>query len=99
MATRTSERIKGQEHHAVTFTADPYQSNCTRCGGLLVRDFWQDLMDASNPFIAQRCIQCGEIIDSVILRNRSLQQQSSVVHPLHVSAHCPKMQTPSPQTS
>lgn len=99
MATKTSERINGQEHHAVTLTADPYQSNCTRCGGLLVRDFWQDLMDASNPFIAQRCIQCGEIIDSVILRNRSLQQQSSAVHPLHGSDRHTNILTPSPRTS
>jgi quercetin dioxygenase-like cupin family protein len=37
--------------------------NCARCGGLMVTEQHVDLS-------AQRCVQCGEIIDAVILQNR-----------------------------
>ena len=36
---------------------------CRRCGGLMVSDLGFDL-------VVQRCVQCGERIDSVILQNR-----------------------------
>jgi hypothetical protein len=42
---------------------------CLRCGGLMVAepctDFWDN---AENSTV--RCVQCGEVIDAVILRNR-----------------------------
>lgn len=38
---------------------------CPRCGGLMVDE---QLID--QP--AQRCIQCGEVIDPVIVHNRRL---------------------------
>jgi hypothetical protein len=41
---------------------------CPRCGGLMVAEWCQDLSDYS----AQRCVQCGELIDPVILENRRL---------------------------
>jgi quercetin dioxygenase-like cupin family protein len=37
--------------------------NCARCGGLMVTEQQVDLS-------AQRCVQCGEVIDPVILQNR-----------------------------
>jgi len=54
------------------------QSICTRCGGLMVDDISMDLQDNTSELecSARRCVQCGEIIDAVILRNRSLRQQS-----------------------
>ncbi len=40
-----------------------YSTTCHRCGGLLVQDCdWET---------GSRCIQCGDVIDSVILKNRS----------------------------
>jgi formate dehydrogenase maturation protein FdhE len=39
---------------------------CPRCGGLMVAEWCQDLSDYSG----QRCVQCGEVIDPVILQNR-----------------------------
>lgn len=36
---------------------------CLRCGGLMVSDTGIDL-------VVQRCVQCGERVDSVILANR-----------------------------
>ena len=43
---------------------------CPRCGGLMVSEWGADLMGN----IGQRCVQCGELVDSVILENRRLQQ-------------------------
>ncbi len=39
---------------------------CPRCSGLMVTEWCQDLSD----YRAQRCVQCGEVIDPVILQNR-----------------------------
>jgi hypothetical protein len=41
---------------------------CPRCGGLMVAEWCQDLSNYSG----QRCVQCGELIDPVILENRRL---------------------------
>jgi NAD-dependent SIR2 family protein deacetylase len=42
------------------------RGRCPRCSGLMVDEWYQDLSD----YRAQRCVQCGEMIDPVILRNR-----------------------------
>jgi hypothetical protein len=39
---------------------------CPRCSGLMVTEWCEDLSD----YYAQRCVQCGEVIDPVILQNR-----------------------------
>ena len=38
-------------------------ARCLRCGGLMV-------IEPCFDFPASRCVQCGEVIDTVILRNR-----------------------------
>ena len=43
-------------------------NRCPRCGGLMVAEWCQELSNYS----AQRCVQCGELIDPVILENRRL---------------------------
>ena len=57
--------------------------DCVRCGGLLVIDHCMDLMDGTGRlvFAALRCVQCGDVIDPVILRNRVTQRtkQASVL--------------------
>ena len=45
---------------------------CPRCSGLMVAEWCEDLSD----YTAQRCVQCGEIVDPVILRNRGAQQRN-----------------------
>lgn len=49
---------------------DPGQ--CIRCGGLMVADRYIDLLDDTGKleFTADRCIQCGEVVDQTILKNR-----------------------------
>ena len=45
---------------------------CTRCGGLLVKELSIDLWRCTSELEcgARRCVQCGDVIDVVILRNR-----------------------------
>jgi hypothetical protein len=49
---------------------DRSTERCARCGGLMVHEWGADLMGSAS----QRCVLCGELIDSVILENRRLQQ-------------------------
>lgn len=40
---------------------------CYRCNGAMVYERFQDMLDM---FYAWRCLNCGEIMDSVVARNR-----------------------------
>ena len=48
---------------------DPH---CKRCGGLMVKEHCTDLFDETGrmDFPALRCLQCGNLVDAVILLNR-----------------------------
>ncbi len=50
-------------------------ARCPRCGGLLVTEWCFDLRDDSGllDIPVQRCVQCGERVDPVILQNRRLK--------------------------
>lgn len=50
----------------------PNEADCPRCLGLMTKAFFADLEDDTGQFgfWALRCMQCGEIIDPIILRNR-----------------------------
>jgi hypothetical protein len=47
----------------------------------MVDDFCMDLLNSfgESKFVAKRCVQCGEVVDSVILLNRQLRQDSMSV--------------------
>jgi len=82
MARAFTEKTRAEQfgNHTVT-SAMTYESTCGRCGGLMVTDFCMDLLFCigETEFAAQRCVQCGEIVDPVILRNRQLRQYSMAV--------------------
>ena len=40
---------------------------CPRCNGAMVYERFQDMLDL---FFAWRCVNCGEIVDPVVARNR-----------------------------
>ncbi|GAB4231063.1 MAG: hypothetical protein OHK0028_05840 [Deltaproteobacteria bacterium] len=40
---------------------------CPRCKGAMVFERFQDMLDL---FYAWRCLNCGEIVDPVVSRNR-----------------------------
>jgi hypothetical protein len=79
MARALMDKTKNEQtgSHAVS-SAITHESTCDRCGGLMVADFHMDLLFCigETEFTAQRCVQCGEIVDPVILRNRQLRQNS-----------------------
>ena len=54
--------------------------NCPRCRGLMVRDDFLDLQDEVGQrwFVARRCLICGEVLDPVILKNRSARPKPMV---------------------
>ena len=77
MATAFAENTKNEQLANRTFSAVQYKSPCTRCGGLMVNDSYMDLLNnvGESKFAAKRCVQCGEVVDSVILRNRGARQE------------------------
>jgi hypothetical protein len=62
-------------------SAVQHGSTCTRCGGLMVQDSCLDVLGnmGESEFVAKRCVQCGEVVDSVILLNRQLRQEPMTV--------------------
>lgn len=46
------------------------QDGCRRCGGLMVPEVFPELNLKRFEVPAERCVLCGEIVDSVILKNR-----------------------------
>ena len=76
--TRAHQRQKGAVSPAVSL-----DSSCARCGGLMVSDFGMDLLDSTGEleFASKRCVQCGEVVDPVIQRNRQIRQESMTVRP------------------
>ena len=77
-----AERLRS---HKLSSTVQQ-ESICSRCGGLMVSDFCVDLLNSTGEldFAAKRCVQCGEVVDPVILRNRETQQVPMTVHPANM---------------
>jgi hypothetical protein len=48
---------------------------CPRCQGLLVGDLCYDIDDDQGQrwFSALRCVQCGDVLDPTIVRNRQAE--------------------------
>jgi hypothetical protein len=79
MAIAMAERVRGSQSRTQgVSSAVPHESTCTRCGGLMVSDFCMDLLNSTGEleFAAKRCVQCGTVVDPVILHNRQLRQES-----------------------
>ncbi len=55
----------------------------------MVNEVCIDLLNSTSELecTARRCIQCGDLIDAVILRNRSLHQRSRTMQHQPVSVH------------
>ena len=75
-------------HNAISTSSDHNSSNdqeianishCFRCEGLLAKEFCFDLQDGTgeNWFWALRCVQCGEVLDPIIVQNRHAQHPNS----------------------
>ncbi len=57
--------------------ADPIR--CSRCRGLMIVEGSFDSTVGAAPVdcLARRCVQCGEVVDPVILQNRRSQIESN----------------------
>ena len=72
----TEEQLQSQK----TSYAVQDKSRCARCGGLMVHDFCLDVLTSigESKFVAKRCVQCGEVVDPVILSNRGIRQEPMI---------------------
>ena len=78
MATALTEKTRAERLGSQPVSsAAPQESTCARCGGLMVTEFCMDLLNSigETEFAAKRCVQCGEVVDPVILRNRRTRQE------------------------
>ncbi|MEC4890957.1 MAG: hypothetical protein RI101_12955 [Nitrospira sp.] len=82
MATASTQQGNGNhlQHRAVSLAGHP-ESMCVRCGGFMVSDLCMDLLNSTGElaFAAKRCVQCGEVVDPVIVRNRRVRLESRTV--------------------
>ena len=54
---------------------------CTRCQGCMAKDYFLDLMESAESMwlAGWRCLNCGNVLDPVLERNRRRQEMASVV--------------------
>ena len=82
MARAFTEKKNGEQlgNHTGS-SAVKHGSTCPRCRGLMVQDFCLDVLGnmGESEFAAKRCVQCGEVIDPVILRNRGTRREPMTV--------------------
>jgi hypothetical protein len=78
METKQKEQGDRRKGGAETGREDCDSETCLRCHGLMVREVCLDLFNSRGEIdcLAARCVQCGEIVDSVILGNRRRQRTS-----------------------
>ncbi len=63
--------MKGPKRRNATFVT-PEGARCCRCRSMMVYEKYYGLADY---FWGWRCVCCGDIIDSIILENRSLTEK------------------------
>ena len=84
MATAAETRKSAAELTTLGFSSEGIRGGrCQRCGGLMVGEFCMDLLNGTGEleFLASRCVQCGEVVDPVILMNRRLQRSAAATQP------------------
>ena len=64
--------------HEVVPCSIHVSGGCRRCGGMMVDEHCTDIGEegSRNKFWGMRCIQCGDVIDDTILRNRYAHVQT-----------------------
>ncbi len=69
---------------------------CSRCRGMMVETYLDVASpdDAGRAVFGQRCVNCGEYVDQLVLQNRWAQRGASS-HPLQlVKRHAPRSPSP-----
>jgi Pyruvate/2-oxoacid:ferredoxin oxidoreductase delta subunit len=84
MARALTEKTNTEQRGSHTVSSSvPHESTCARCDGLMVPDFCLDVLGniGESEFATKRCVQCGEVVDAVILLNRQLRQKPMTFQP------------------
>lgn len=70
--SRVTEAKMGIDPQGVRKASAQERMGCHRCGGLLVQDWVVSLSNDGGDVqvLTYRCLQCGEILDPVVLHNR-----------------------------
>ena len=65
------KKLKGRERPADSI-------RCSRCSGfMIVEESFDSIAGAAHgDFLVRRCVQCGEVVDLVILQNRRSQLEN-----------------------
>ncbi|HEX3204018.1 MAG TPA: hypothetical protein VHQ67_04640 [Nitrospiraceae bacterium] len=76
MATEMDETVDRLSEGAELQLVPTLDGGCGRCGGFMVEERYIDLLDDTGQleFTAERCVQCGEVVDQTILANRRASQ-------------------------
>ena len=64
---------------AVKPLAESHVHSCIRCNGMLIPESLFDLLDNSGEMRrwAYRCIQCGDVVDPLIIQHRTCEELPS----------------------
>jgi len=65
-------------------------TGCTRCGGFIIPEAFRDIGLSS---LGWRCLLCGEIVDGVILKNRTSPLIPSPMDEEQADWHCESFAT------
>ena len=81
MARAEQKEKVGQMTSQSALSSARLHSSCLRCGGFIVKEVSADLLNSAGELecVTTRCVQCGDILDPVILRNRGIRQQPMTV--------------------
>jgi hypothetical protein len=62
---------------------------CTRCQGCMAKDHFIDLLESANSLwmVGWRCLNCGNVFDPVMERNRRGWEMAEVVSTTRVPDH------------
>jgi hypothetical protein len=62
---------------------------CTRCQGCMAKDHFIDLLESANRLwmAGWRCLNCGNVFDPVMERNRLGREMAGVVSVTRVLGH------------
>jgi len=77
-----SIHVQAERDQSISSSNEPFDRICARCGGFLVHHICMDFYNSGNELEipARRCVQCGDIVDSVILKNRRITHESTTDH-------------------
>lgn len=84
-AVEGQARLKETQNNRNALAHEPI---CSRCGGLMIREYCTDLLNSTVELDCPvaRCVQCGDVVDPVIRRNRQLQQVGGTAPEMRASS-------------